>query len=100
MLPIKLPKGIPLGSFPEYTYRNQTIELERGDRFVLYTDGITEAENMLQEQYSTSRLQQFLSQTSGYSSAEIIDALLMDVFMFADGAPQSDDIAVLCLMRR
>ncbi|MNZ71463.1 Phosphoserine phosphatase RsbU [compost metagenome] len=100
VLPIKLPKGIPLGSFPEYTYRNQTIELERGDRFVLYTDGITEAENMLQEQYSTSRLQQFLSQTSGYSSAEIIDALLMDVFMFADGAPQSDDIAVLCLMRR
>ncbi|MGG1635305.1 PP2C family protein-serine/threonine phosphatase [Paenibacillus sp. NRS-1760] len=100
VLPIKLPKGIPLGSFPEFTYRNQTIELEHGDRFVLYTDGITEAENELQEQYSTSRLQNFLSQTSGYSSAEIIDALLMDVFMFADGAPQSDDIAVLCLMRR
>jgi len=100
VLPIKLPKGIPLGSFPEFTYRNQTIELEHGDRFVLYTDGITEAENVLQEQYSTIRLQQFLSQTSGYSSAEIIDALLMDVFMFADGAPQSDDIALLCLMRR
>ncbi|WP_053374608.1 PP2C family protein-serine/threonine phosphatase [Paenibacillus sp. FJAT-27812] len=100
VLPIKLPKGIPLGSFPEFTYRDQTIALDRGDRFVLYTDGITEAENALQEQYSTNRLQQFLSQTSGYSSAEIIDALLMDVFMFADGAPQSDDIAVLCLMRR
>ncbi|MGO4543407.1 PP2C family protein-serine/threonine phosphatase [Paenibacillus sp. 2TAB23] len=100
VIPIKLPKGIPLGSFPEFTYRDQTIALDRGDRFVLYTDGITEAENALQEQYSTNRLQQFLSQTSGYSSAEIIDALLMDVFMFADGAPQSDDIAVLCLMRR
>lgn len=100
VLPVKLPKGIPLGSFPEFTYRDHTIGLERGDRFVLYTDGITEAENALQEQYSTKRLQHFLSQTSGYSSAEIIDALLMDVFMFADGAPQSDDIAVLCLMRR
>ncbi len=100
VIPVKLPKGIPLASFPEFTYRNQTIVLERGDRFFVYTDGITEAENALQEQYSASRLQQFLSQTSGYSSAEIIDALLMDVFMFADGAPQSDDIAVLCLMRR
>ncbi|WP_138752599.1 PP2C family protein-serine/threonine phosphatase [Paenibacillus sinopodophylli] len=100
VIPIKLPKGIPLGSFPEFTYHDQRIVLDRGDRFVLYTDGITEAENALQEQYSTNRLQQFLSQTSGYSSAEIIDALLMDVFMFADGAPQSDDIAVLCLMRR
>lgn len=100
VLPIKLPKGIPLGSFPEFTYRNQTIKLEHGDRFVLYTDGITEAENVLQEQYSTSRLEKFLVQAASYSSAEIIDALLMDVFMFADGAPQSDDIAVLCLMRR
>ncbi|MEK3881873.1 SpoIIE family protein phosphatase [Paenibacillus sp. PL2-23] len=98
--PIKLKKGIPLGSFPEFTYPDQTVLLEKGDRLVLYTDGITEAENALQEQYSTERLQAFLAQTKGYSSAEIIDALLMDVFMFADGAPQSDDIAVLCLMRR
>lgn len=98
--PIKLRKGIPLGSFPEFVYHDQTVHLERGDRLIVYTDGITEAENALQEQYSVRRLQQFLSQTSGYSSAEIIDALLMDVFMFADGAPQSDDIAVLCLMRR
>ncbi|MBD2867597.1 PP2C family protein-serine/threonine phosphatase [Paenibacillus arenilitoris] len=100
VLPVKLPKGIPLGSFPEFRYKDQTIVLAKGDRIVLYTDGITEAENAVQEQYSANRLQSFLSQTSGYSSAEIIDALLMDVFMFADGAPQSDDIAVLCLMRR
>jgi len=38
--------------------------------------------------------------TPGMSSAEVIDALLMNVFMFADGAPQSDDIAVMSLMRR
>ena len=100
VLPVKLSKGIPLGAFPEFTYTNETITLEKGDRFVLYTDGITEAENALQEQYSVTRLEQFLGLASQYSSAEIIDALLMDVFMFADGAPQSDDIAVLCLMRR
>jgi serine phosphatase RsbU (regulator of sigma subunit) len=100
VLPVKLKKGIPLGSFPEFVYYDQTVLLERGDRLVVYTDGITEAENAVQEQYSAGRLQSFLSQTRGYSSAEIIDALLMDVFMFADGAPQSDDIAVLCLMRR
>ncbi|MCR2802437.1 PP2C family protein-serine/threonine phosphatase [Paenibacillus soyae] len=100
VLPIKLKKGIPLGSFPEFAYHDQTVMLEKGDRLVVYTDGITEAENAAQEQYSAGRLQTFLSQTKGYSSAEIIDALLMDVFMFADGAPQSDDIAVLCLMRR
>lgn len=98
--PVKLAKGIPLGSFPDFTYKNVTLQLERGDKLVVYTDGITEAENALQEQYSAGRLQRFLEQTKDYSSAEIIDALLMDVFMFADGAPQSDDIAVLCLTRR
>lgn len=100
VLPLKLAKGIPLGSFPEFTYKNVSVQLDRGDKLVVYTDGITEAENELQEQYTMKRLERFLGQTSNYSSAEIIDALLMDVFMFADGAPQSDDIAVLCLMRR
>ncbi|MFF2091010.1 PP2C family protein-serine/threonine phosphatase [Paenibacillus sp. NPDC058174] len=100
VLPIRLAKGIPLGSFPDFTYKDVQLQLERGDKLVIYTDGITEAENARQEQYSTGRLQQFLTQTKDYSSAEIIDALLMDVFMFADGAPQSDDIAVLCLTRR
>ncbi|WP_052350527.1 PP2C family protein-serine/threonine phosphatase [Paenibacillus gorillae] len=100
VLPIRLAKGIPLGSFPDFTYKDVKLQLERGDKLVIYTDGITEAENARQEQYSTGRLQQFLTQTKDYSSAEIIDALLMDVFMFADGAPQSDDIAVLCLTRR
>ncbi|MDQ6423043.1 PP2C family protein-serine/threonine phosphatase [Paenibacillus sp. LHD-117] len=98
--PVKLAKGIPLGSFPEFAYKNQSLLLEKGDKLVVYTDGITEAENGAQEQYSASRLQQFLSLAKDYSSAEIIDALLMDVFMFAGGAPQSDDIAVLCLSRR
>ncbi|MHA6485330.1 PP2C family protein-serine/threonine phosphatase [Paenibacillus sp. strain BS8-2] len=98
--PIKLKKGIPLGSFPEFAYTNVNLKLDRGDRLIVYTDGITEAENEAQEQYSTSRLEHFLSMTKDYSNAEIIDALLMDVFMFANGAPQSDDIAVLCLSRR
>lgn len=100
VIPIKLKKGIPLGSFPEFSYTNVNLKLDRGDRLIVYTDGITEAENGAQEQYSTSRLERFLAMTKDYSSAEIIDALLMDVFMFADGAPQSDDIAVLCLSRR
>jgi sigma-B regulation protein RsbU (phosphoserine phosphatase) len=100
VIPVKLKKGIPLGSFPEFEYTNVTLQLDKGDRLVVYTDGITEAENGAQEQYSTSRLERFLALTKDYSSAEIIDALLMDVFMFADGAPQSDDIAVLCLSRR
>jgi len=98
--PVKLKKSLPLAAMEEAVYHDGRFTLGHGDRLLLYTDGITEAENAAQEQYSADRLQQFLLMTPGMSSAEIIDALLMHVWMFADGAPQSDDIAVLALMRR
>lgn len=97
---VKLKKSLPLAAMEDAIYHNGYLTLEHGDRLLLYTDGITEAENAAQEQYSAARLQQFLEMTPGMSSAEIIDALLMHVFMFTDGAPQSDDIAVLTLLRR
>lgn len=100
VVPYKLKKSLPLAAMPDVPYHDSTFVLERGDRLLLYTDGITEAENALQEQYGGERLQKFLAMTPGMSSAEVIDALLMNVFMFADGASQSDDIAVLSLMRR
>lgn len=98
--PVKLRKSLPLAAMPETDYADGRIVLEPGDRIVVYTDGITEAENAAQEQYTAERLQQFLQMTVGMSSAELIDALIMHVYLFADGAPQSDDIAVLSLMRR
>lgn len=98
--PVKLKKSLPLAAMEEADYHDMVIRLEQGDRLLLYTDGITEAENSAQELYSGERLQQFLAMTPGMSSAEVIDALLMHVFMFAGDAPQSDDIAVLSLMRK
>ncbi len=98
--PVKLQKSLPLAAMEDAVYHDGYLTLDHGDRLLLYTDGITEAENAAQEQYSPARLHQFLEMTPGMSSAEIIDALLMHVFMFADGAPQSDDIAVLTLLRR
>lgn len=98
--PYKLKKSLPLAAMEGVSYHDSALVLQPGDRLVLYTDGITEAENRRQEHYGGMRLQQFLGMTPGMSSAEVIDALLMNVFLFADGAPQSDDIAVLSLMRR
>lgn len=100
VIPLKLPKGLPLGGFPDVPYRNHPVRLEPGDRLIVYTDGITEAENARHEQFSGVRLQDMLHRSAGMPNADVIDQLLMEVFLFADGAPQSDDIAVLCVMRR
>ena len=98
--PVKLRKSLPLAAMQDVDYHDISLQLEHGDRLVVYTDGITEAENAAQELYSGERLREFLAMTPGMSSAEVIDALLMHVFMFAGDAPQSDDIAVLSLMRK
>jgi sigma-B regulation protein RsbU (phosphoserine phosphatase) len=98
--PVKLKKSLPLAAMEDTVYHDGHLTLQHGDRLILYTDGITEAENAQLEQYTADRLQQFLEMTQDMSSAEVIDALLMHVFMFTDGAPQSDDIAVLTLLRR
>jgi Serine phosphatase RsbU, regulator of sigma subunit len=98
--PVKLRKSLPLAAMQDVDYHDISLRLEHGDRLIVYTDGITEAENAAQELYSGERLREFLAMTPGMSSAEVIDALLMHVFMFAGDAPQSDDIAVLSLMRK
>lgn len=98
--PVKLRKSLPLGAMSDIPYHDGRLVLEPGDRIVVYTDGITEAENAVQEQYSEGRLQEFLRMTAGMSSADLIDAMLMHVFQFVGGASQYDDIAVLTLMRR
>lgn len=98
--PVKLRKSLPLGAMSDVEYHDGRVVLDPGDRIVVYTDGITEAENAALEQYSSERLQEFLRMTAPMSSAELIDAMIMHVYLFADGAPQSDDIAVLSLLRR
>lgn len=98
--PVRLRKSLPLAAMEDTVYHDGNVHLAPGDRLVLYTDGITEAENTAQEQYTSARLEQFLSTTAGMSSAELIDALIMHVYTFAEGAPQSDDIAVLTLLRK
>ena len=61
--------GVILGRFPDAEYSEERLELESGDRFVLYTDGVIEAHNSQQGMFGEQRLRQLVS-TAGDSSAE------------------------------
>jgi len=93
---IKVQPGIVLGITDMVTYTEQTLTLQAGDYFCLYTDGVTEAMNSRDEQYSDPRLLETLRKLCG-SPAELLQGIRADVAAFVGDAPQSDDITMLIL---
>ncbi|OFX66879.1 MAG: fused response regulator/phosphatase [Bacteroidetes bacterium GWE2_29_8] len=88
--------GLPLGLF-EKDYLSDSIFLEKNDRIILYTDGVTEAMNKDFELYGEDRLCELLKSISTNNPKDINDLLIADVNKFVDGADQSDDITTLIL---
>ncbi|MFZ4539133.1 MAG: bacteriohemerythrin [Propionivibrio sp.] len=90
------PKNILLGVHKEAHYEIAHTYLAAGDTLVLYTDGVTEAENDRQEFYSLERATELLTAT--YSDVRIlVHSLKADVAMFCGGHPQSDDITIMAI---
>jgi phosphoserine phosphatase RsbU/P len=92
---LKGKKGIPLAVMDDRVYADNEAILDSGDRLVLYTDGITEAEDETHGQYGSLRLQELLAREQGMTMKALLQRIVEDVDRFADGALQSDDIAVL-----
>lgn len=78
-------------------YRSGKMNIKKGDRIFLYTDGVTEAVNTKNEQYGMERLQACLAQNSETELEDMLVNIRKDVDKFADGTEQFDDITMLCL---
>ncbi len=76
------------------------VMLEVGDAVVLYTDGITEAENSHKQQYGLDRLCQKIQRHHNQSANEIRQAIVEDVQAFIGGHIQYDDITLLVLKQK
>ena len=87
--------GMVLGMLPGQSYRSETLDLTAGDTLVLYTDGVTEAENAEEEQFESERLLSCFSDGGNRTAEQSASRLLADVLSFASGAPQTDDITIL-----
>jgi sigma-B regulation protein RsbU (phosphoserine phosphatase) len=87
--------GLPAGLMPLNPIERESLPLEPGDTFVLFSDGVSEAMNGDEDFYGEERLLATLGTVSGAAPAEIVTRVLADVRAFVDGAKQSDDITVL-----
>lgn len=96
----ELPKksGLPLAVDEEQIYTAQTLQLNHGDCLLLYTDGVREGMNASREQFSRWRMVNCMrSVAAAAPPREIVSTLLQRLREFVEGAPQSDDIAVLAI---
>jgi phosphoserine phosphatase RsbU/P len=87
--------GMAVGALEDAEYASGTVAFEPGDVMVLYTDGITEAENASQEMFGEERLCETISRTRTLPAAAIVDAILESVRAFTGATPQSDDITLM-----
>jgi sigma-B regulation protein RsbU (phosphoserine phosphatase) len=80
-------------------FAGQSLMLNKGDMLFLYTDGIPEAMNLKEEEYSDERMIEFLKNNSEKSPLDLSNSFVKDVRRHTSGADQSDDITLLVLKR-
>jgi Serine phosphatase RsbU, regulator of sigma subunit len=89
--------GMAIGAMDDAEYTSRRIVLEPQDTLVLYTDGITEAENAAQEMFGEERLRRTIAETRTLPAAGILKAILDSVHAFSGTTPQSDDITLMVI---
>ena len=89
--------GMPLGLFDGFPYDTFELDLDIGDEFFIYTDGVTEAMNKDGELYGEERLEALLYKHFTMHPRRLIDTVRHELMHYAEGAVQSDDITMLSL---
>jgi serine phosphatase RsbU (regulator of sigma subunit) len=87
--------GLMVGAFPGVSYEEDVIALSPGDQLILYSDGVTEAEDASRAQFEEERLETCLKGAAAMSADELVSHLIKQVHAFVDGHTQADDITVL-----
>lgn len=88
--------GMILGVIPTLTsYKSEVHELQKDDVLILFTDGITEAMNSSNQEYTDERLEKLVSELNVDNADEALKIILDDVKNFTGSTEQSDDITIL-----
>jgi phosphoserine phosphatase RsbU/P len=90
--------GLVLGMVEESTYEALEFPLEAGDRYVLYTDGILEAENSDHEEYGVDRFMRFMEDNKQLGAEQFSQSFLGEISRWSEHTAkpgQQDDITLL-----
>jgi serine phosphatase RsbU (regulator of sigma subunit) len=85
-----------LGAFEEWDCSEEEVSLGTGDTLLLYSDGVTEAENSAGQDFGEDRLVRKLRECSGFSAGDLVREIVHAVSAFS-GASLADDVTVVAI---
>jgi serine phosphatase RsbU (regulator of sigma subunit) len=91
--------GLPLGIMPMASYDVGTASLGVGDSLVIYSDGVSEANNPKEEEFGLDRLTNVIKANIKASASGIRDKVESALSQFTDTAPANDDITLVIVKR-
>lgn len=91
--------GLPLGLFKDSRWKRSSVRVNSGDLLVLYTDGLTEAQDSSQEFFGEGRLQEIVRDNLNLPCHDLCDTILKEVTTFAGDSPHADDITLIVVRR-
>jgi sigma-B regulation protein RsbU (phosphoserine phosphatase) len=97
---VAMPRGLVLGAIDGVPYEHRTLDLQAGDRLLVYSDGVTEAEDGSGGFFGEQRLRQVLDGCGHHDAEGLVTAVRDAVERFSTNVPQSDDVTVLALVYR
>ena len=94
---VEMIPNCPIGLWPDFEFEGEEIEDITNRPLFVYTDGLNEAENRQQEQFTDERLLEILQTTPFESSQQTVEMLREQVEAHRDGAEPNDDLTMLCV---
>jgi sigma-B regulation protein RsbU (phosphoserine phosphatase) len=91
--------GLPIGIFSTERYSVKRMQLSLGDTLLLYTDGLTEAQDRGGAEYGEERLVRLIKKSRNFLPRALTEACLEDLKMFLSEALKTDDLTIMVIRR-
>jgi serine phosphatase RsbU (regulator of sigma subunit)/putative methionine-R-sulfoxide reductase with GAF domain len=91
--------GVALGAAENMEYEQRSLQLEKDDSLLFYTDGLTESYNIDGEFYGEERLEAALKENHCSSANDLIDLVEKSLIEFVQDMPPADDLTMLVLRK-
>ena len=92
--------GAIIGALPDMSYQSETVRLHKDDTLFFFTDGLSEAMNEQEEEYTEARIYEFVKIHKHNKPSELIDSILKDVRLHDTTYPPRDDTTIVSLKIR